>query len=374
MKCEALFGDETISTTWVGILPRQSQKHQGEGTTMKMTHETINQLESLRSSAGNEGRTDFRTSTAVARQPRHLMIVILLACLLGVGGVCWLQERSLAADTKVLLEKESLYHYVRVIEENGIRRLQFRRSGLDFEESAINIHDPLDFPLHYYRLMMAAFLHCPQPRSILFVGLGGGTLPRAIHHYFPEATIDAIELDPVVADAAKTFFGFQETSQVKVYVRDARVQMKQFAREKRRYDIIFLDAYRGGYIPYHLTTQEFMELTRSLLTENGIVVSNLQPGFASYHYQRRTLARVFEGEWSYGRYGNVIVVSSVKPNSQTKEQLLEVAEQLQEEKKFQFYLPEIAKMGTPGGDYVRTGPILTDDYAPTDVLRGIPQD
>lgn len=323
---------------------------------------------------------EMRSQTAptsgavISRVQLRLTVLILFVCLQGLVGLWWLQERSLAADTKVLMEKESLYHYVRVIEEDGIRRLQFRRSGLDFEESAINIHDPLDFPLHYYRLMMAGFLHCPQPKSILFVGLGGGTLPRAIHHYFPEATIDAIELDPVVADAAKTFFGFQETPQVKVYVRDARVQMKQFAKEKRKYDIIFLDAYRGGYIPYHLTTQEFMELTRSLLTENGIVVSNLQPGFASYHYQRRTIARVFAGEWSYGQYGNVIVVSYVKPNSQTREQLIELAERLQTEKKFQFYLPEIAKMGKPGGDYIRTGPILTDDYAPTDVLRGIPQD
>jgi len=309
--------------------------------------------------------------------PKRWVSLIVLVFL----GVFWgtlvgweAHEQVLAADTKVLLEKESLYHYVRVIEDNGVRRLQFRRSGLDFEESAINVRDPLDFPLHYYKLMMAAFLHCPEPKSILFVGLGGGTLPRAIHHYFPEATIDAVELDPVVADAAKTFFGFQESPQVKIYVRDARVQMRQLAKEKKKYDIIFLDAYRGGYIPYHLTTQEFMELTKSLLSDDGIVVSNLQPGFASYHYQRRTIGRVFASEWSYGRYGNVIVVAYAKANSATKEQLLQTAERLQAVKKFQFYLPEIAQMGTPGGDYVRQGPILTDDYAPTDVLRSLPQE
>ncbi|MGQ9505511.1 MAG: spermidine synthase [Thermogutta sp.] len=341
---------------------------------MKATKIGRNWSQSMRLGFGNQDQSPGLTRAATIRPRVPVMVSVLLVCVPGLVLAWWLQGQSFAADVKVLLEKESLYHYVRVIEEDGIRRLQFRRSGLDFEESAINIHDPLDFPLHYYKLMMAAFLHCPQPKSILFVGLGGGTLPQAIHHYFPEATLDAIELDPVVADAAKEFFGFRETPQVKIYVRDARVQMRQFAREKRKYDIIFLDAFRGGYIPYHLTTQEFMELTRSLLTKDGIVVSNLQPGFASYHYQRRTIARVFAEEWSYGRYGNVIVVSSVKPKAQTKEQLIELAERLQAEKKFQFYLPEIARMGTPGGDYVRSGPILTDDYAPTDVLRGIPQD
>lgn len=275
--------------------------------------------------------------------------------------------------SKVLFEKESLYHYVRVVEENGLRRLQFRRSGIDFEESAINLRNPLDFPLHYYKLMMAGFLHCPAPERILFVGLGGGTLIRAIRHYYPQAQIDVIELDPVVVEAARKFFGFVEDERMTVYIRDARVQMRTLARQKARYDMIFLDAYRGGYIPYHLTTLEFMELVRSLLTDHGVVVSNLQPGFASYHYQRRTIARVFPHEWSYGRYGNVIVVASLKELPKDSGPILAVAEKLQQEKKFSFYLPEIAQIGTPGGDYSRQGAILTDDYAPTDVLRSIPE-
>jgi len=348
-------------------------KDEQRDTDMKTMNHSLNWTGIWELAFGNRSIVpDF--SVGIAKRWIRLIVLAFLGVFCGTVAVWEVQERVLAADTKVLLEKESLYHYVRVVEENGIRRLQFRRSGLDFEESAINVHDPLDFPLHYYKLMMAAFLHCPEPKSVLFVGLGGGTLPRAIHHYFPEATIDAVELDPVVADAARTFFGFQETSQVKVYVRDARVQMRQFAKEKKKYDIIFLDAYRGGYIPYHLTTQEFMELTKSLLNDDGIVVSNLQPGFASYHYQRRTIGWVFASEWSYGRYGNVIVVAYAKANSVTKEQLLKVAERLQTTKKFQFYLPEIAEMGTLGGDYVRQGPILTDDYAPTDVLRSLPQE
>lgn len=292
-------------------------------------------------------------------------------------GVIFVSSGWLAAAqdlSRVLFEKESLYHYIRVVEENGIRRLQFRRSGIDFEESAINVRNPLDFPLQYYKLMMAGFLHCPAPRRILFVGLGGGTLVRAIRHYYPETQIDVVELDPVVVEAAKAYFGFAEDARMKVYIRDARVQMRALAKQGLRYDMIFLDAYRGGYIPYHLTTREFMELVRSLLQENGVVVSNLQPGFASYHYQRRTIAQVFPHEWSYGRFGNVIVVASLKPTATARDELFQTAEKLQQEKKFSFFLPEIARLATQGGDYVAKGPILTDDYAPTDVLRSIPQE
>ena len=319
-------------------------------------------------------KRDFRTQFIRVRARLSVTSLGLIVAALGL----WLsvpQQRVPAQElSRVLFEKESLYHYVRVVEEGNIRRLQFRRSGVDFEESAINIRNPLDFPLHYYKLMMAGFIHCPNPQRILFVGLGGGTLVRAIRHYYPNVQIDVIELDPVVVEVARAYFGFQEDSRMKVYIRDARVQMNRLAGQGARYDMIFLDAFRGGYIPYHLTTQEFMELVARLLEANGVVVSNLQPGFASYHYQRRTIARVFPSEWAYGRYGNVIVVASRKPQNISREELIKRAEQLQAEKKFSFFLPEVAQLATSGGDYIRQGPILTDDYAPTDVLRSIPQD
>ncbi|OHB77488.1 MAG: hypothetical protein A2W31_12155 [Planctomycetes bacterium RBG_16_64_10] len=278
------------------------------------------------------------------------------------------------AATGVLFEQESLYHYLRVTEHGSVRRLQFRRSGDEFEESAINVANPLQFEMSYYPLMLAAFAHQPAPRSILFIGLGGGTLPRAIRHYFPQAQIDTVELDPAVAAVAKDYFGFQEDPRMKVYIRDGRVQVRRFVRAQKRYDIIFLDAFRGGYIPYHLTTKEFAESLVELLPPNGIVVNNLRPGFESYHYPRRTLAAVFPNQWSYGSVGNVIVVSDRQAKPPDQATLLATARQLQQEKRFTVDLPAIVANGSMQNDYQRAGPILTDDYAPTDVLRDIPRD
>ena len=43
----------------------------------------------------------------------------------------------------------------------------------------------------------------------------------------------------------------------------------------RKYDLVFLDAFKGGSVPYHLKTVEFYrEIARSL-TEEGILVTNL---------------------------------------------------------------------------------------------------
>ena len=275
---------------------------------------------------------------------------------------------------KVLLEKESLYHYIRVTESGGVRYMQFRRSGGEYEESAINLAHPLSFEMGYYSLMMTAFAHHPSPKSVLFIGLGGGTLSMAIAHYYPDAQIDNVELDPDVAAAAKEFFGLREGPRMKVYIRDGRVQVRRFVREEKKYDIIFLDAFRGGYIPYHLTTKEFIESIRTLLSPGGIVVNNLRPGFESYHYHRRTLASVFSQQWSYGGGGNVIVISAMGQTPPAKDSLLATAERIQKEKQLTVDLPAMIREGGMRDDYERDGPILTDDYAPTDVLRSIPRD
>lgn len=283
-------------------------------------------------------------------------------------------ENGYGDGYKVLLETESLYHYIRVTQSGGVRYLQFRRSGGEYEESAINTAEPLEFEMYYYGLMMAGFAHQPDPKSVLFIGLGGGTLPLAIHHYFPKATIDCVELDGEVVSAAKRFFGFKEDDRMKSYVRDGRVQVRRFLGEGKKYDVIFLDAFRGGYIPYHLTTKEFIEDVRKLLNPGGVVVSNLRPGFESYHYHRRTFAAVFPNQWSYGSGGNVIVVCDMRKNPPSEGALLSTAERLQKQKQFTFDLPAIVREGGRRNDYEREGPILTDDYAPTDRLRSIPRD
>jgi len=284
------------------------------------------------------------------------------------------QDGYCGYEYKVLLEKESLYHYIRVIEEDGIRRLQFRRSGAEYEESAINIRQPLKFEMYYYSLMLAGFAHKPDPERILFIGLGGGTISMAIHHYFPKVHIDNVELDPDVVEVAKKYFGFKEDDRMKVYVRDGRVQVRRLLRDKAKYDIIFADAFRGGYIPYHLTTKEFMESLKALLTSDGIVVSNLRPGFESYDYHRRTFNAVFRNQYSYGSGSNVIVIVDAQEKPLTQKDLEASAQRLQKEKQFTVDLPAIIQERRMQNDYVREGPILTDDYAPTDILRSIPSD
>ncbi|XP_077250290.1 S-adenosyl-L-methionine-dependent methyltransferases superfamily protein isoform X2 [Tasmannia lanceolata] len=59
------------------------------------------------------------------------------------------------------------------------------------------------------------------------IGLGAGLLPMFIHGCMPFLDIEVVELDPIVLDLAKDYFGFVEDNQLKVHIADGI----QFVRE-----------------------------------------------------------------------------------------------------------------------------------------------
>lgn len=294
---------------------------------------------------------------------KRVCLVVALAVLLGVKE---------EADPETLYEGQSLYHYLRVDESGTVRTLLFRRRGSDYDESMVDIAEPLQLMMYYSRLMFAGLLFSPEPKNVLVVGLGGGTLSRVMAHYFPEAKVDSVELDPDVVKMAKKYFLFKEGPNVKVFVRDGRVHIKSLVRQKAKYNIIMLDAFRGGYIPYHLTTREFLEECRSILSPGGVVVSNLRPGFLLYEYQRRTFAKVFPSHFAFGGGSNKILVSIAKEVKLSKEELHGRAQKLQERHKFSFDMKSVVEEYDPEIDYSTEGEILVDGHAPANILRSQP--
>lgn len=70
----------------------------------------------------------------------------------------------------------------------------------------------------------------------------------------------------------------------------------------------------------------------------------------------------------------MIVIVDNTPQPPSRDAVLATAKRLQEEKKLTTDLPAIIEEGGMRDDYEKRGAILTDDYAPTDVLRSMPRD
>ena len=132
--------------------------------------------------------------------------------------------------------------------------------------------DPDHISCEYAQVMPVALTLVKEPKRVLIVGLGGGTIPGLLRKHYPQMTIDVVDIDPDVVDVAKKFFGFHEDAAMHAYVEDGR---RFIEKCKQPYDIIFLDAFGPDNIPYDLATKEFLVAVRRAVGPKGVVASNV---------------------------------------------------------------------------------------------------
>jgi spermidine synthase len=104
------------------------------------------------------------------------------------------------------------------------------------------------------------------------LGTAAGTTARAYQHYFPQTTVDAVEIDGELLDIGRRWFGLRPGPRLRLHTQDARPFLRS---TDERYDAIFVDAYRQPYIPFYLTTKEFFALVRDRLNPGGVVAINI---------------------------------------------------------------------------------------------------
>jgi spermidine synthase len=250
-----------------------------------------------------------------------------------------------SAQEKVLYQKQSPYSLVVVTEdEQGMRTLRFGTGGV--RQSVAKVGDPDHLELPYAPVMLSGLALCPEPKRILVVGLGGGSIPSFLHKHYPKTRIDAVEIDPVVVDVARQFFGLNEGETLKAYVQDGR----QFIEERpNTYDIIFLDAFGSESIPYHLATREFLEAVRRAITAQGVVLADVWgPGSNRlYPSMVRTYQEVFDELYVLEVQGsaNRILIALPQKLRLSREELARRAGTISKEKQSRFDMAELVTYG-----------------------------
>ena len=261
---------------------------------------------------------------------------------------------------------ETEYNDIFVTKRGAQLTMSFQLKGWDYTESVINLADPDDLPLRYTQMMTIATIYPEALNKVLMLGLGGGSISTYLGRFMPETPITTIEIDPGVITAAKTYFGVLETPRMRYRDADARVFLNRNAAE--RYDLILVDAYRGGYVPVHLLTREFYLLLKQRLSPGGAVAFNVHDGSKLYASTVRTLADVFPTLDLYATgLGEVIAIATASP-APGKETLERRAAALQERYGFRFPLPpmlqrRLDKLPPQAAD----ADLITDDFAPADI-------
>ncbi|MBI5103577.1 MAG: fused MFS/spermidine synthase [Solirubrobacterales bacterium] len=189
---------------------------------------------------------------------------IALLLLLPVGTI------KAASDGRVLWEAETEYQYARVVEDpTGERTLELNEG-----EAIHSLYRPGRWLTDNYwdEPLVLPFAARPEPpRSMAILGNAAGTVARAYGHFFPRTRVDAVEIDGELTDVGRRLFDLHGPN-LHTHAADARPWLRA---TDRRFDVIYVDAYRQPYIPFYLATKEFFELARDRLEPGGIVLINV---------------------------------------------------------------------------------------------------
>jgi spermidine synthase len=272
------------------------------------------------------------------------------------------------AQQQLIHSERSLYRDVFVYEDGAERCMCFTQKCRIGRQTCMNTQAPDRFVMNYTQMMMSALFVNPSPRSILIVGLGGGTLPRALARVLPDAKIDVVEIDPAVVRVAQRFFAFAPDSRTTVIEADGRVFVKRAIREQRQYDLVMLDAFDHEYIPEHLLTREFLEEVESLLSPQGVLAANTFSSSRLYDHESTTYASVFGPFYNLKRDNRVVLATKGKlPELPAIEANAARFEKPYED--FAIDVPRLVRMFSVKRDWNAQARVLTDQYSPANLLN-----
>jgi spermidine synthase len=273
--------------------------------------------------------------------------------------------------TETIYKVNSLYQFIMVDEDpmEGQRYILVNTKK-DNPQGGIYIDDPDRLLFEYTRLAFTSLVFLDsEPEEVLFVGLGAGVMPRYFNRYYPDATVDAVEIDPEMFNIAKKYFYFQEKPNMKVHILDGRMYVK---RTKKKYDMIFLDAYRGEQIPFHLTTVEFLRELKGKLKEGGVIVSNiLSESNNKYFWSMvKTYKEEFKSLYLFkGKdEGNFIFIAMPGDVHMENEAFLTKAMKIQSSNGMTVDLKKLP-WSYSFKKYEKDSKVLTDDFAPVNLYK-----
>ncbi|MBA2545166.1 MAG: fused MFS/spermidine synthase [Deltaproteobacteria bacterium] len=249
-----------------------------------------------------------------------MIAVIALSSCSGDAGIPWADADAAPPDRHgvgpVERDVQGLSH-IRVRRRGTVRTLLFvDKAGVEMRQSQVDLAHPARLQYPYTRTMFASYLLVPQPKRVLIVGLGGGSMVHFLRKYDPAVAIDVVELDPAVIDVATDLFAVKPDDHLAIHEADGLAFLRD---TKIRYDVIYLDAFLAVAkditddtgTPRHLKAARFLELVRSRLAPDGAAVFNLHhhPDLqADLDAIRKAFPQLYT--FRVSRDGNLIAVGS----------------------------------------------------------------
>ncbi|GAB3271423.1 spermidine synthase [Arthrobacter pigmenti] len=192
------------------------------------------------------------------------------------------------------------------------------------QSSHVDLTDPLRLDFEYMRWMAALIeSHWNTEAKLRALHLGGGacSMARYLAAAYANARQVVVEIDGRLAELVRAWFNIPRAPLVKIRVGEAREVLESLTDESR--NLIIRDVFAGPYTPDELTTAEFTEHAKRVLTTGGIYMVNCgdAPNLTRAKQEMATIGSIFPHTVIVAdppmlkgrRYGNVIIAGSDVP-------------------------------------------------------------
>jgi spermidine synthase len=177
---------------------------------------------------------------------------------------------------------------IAVSDARGVRSLHV---GGEAIQSSMKIGEPFALALDYTRCMMGFLLFHPEPREVLMIGLGGGSLAKFFFKQFRKTAVRVIEVDERIVATARSHFALPpDDGRLRVEVADGAE-----ALSPECCDVLIVDAYHDeAHVP-KLASAEFYDAAYLALQDKGAMVVNFMDDDPLFDQYLQRLETAFGG-------------------------------------------------------------------------------
>ncbi|MFF0743091.1 spermidine synthase [Streptomyces sp. NPDC004111] len=191
-------------------------------------------------------------------------------------------------------------------------------------QSHVDLLDPARLDFAYQRRLghvIDLIAPAKQPLKVLHLGGGAFTMARYVAATRPRSTQQVVEIDVPLAQLVRKHLPLDPGARIRVRGTDAREGLGKLPDGWA--DLVVADVFSGARTPAHLTSTEFLDDVRRVLTPGGHYAANLADGppLAHLRGQIATAAAVFP-ELALAadpavlrgkRFGNAVLLGSAQP-------------------------------------------------------------
>lgn len=208
-------------------------------------------------------------------------------------------------------------HYYVVERTYDDRPSRLLLSGRAAPQSGLALDDGPELLFDYNQRLLEVAMSL-DPASVLVIGGGAFTLPKALIERFSDMRVDVVEIDTLLPELARTHFALPNDPRLTIVNRDGREYINN---HDGHYDLIIVDAFSEYDIPHSLISSQAAAQYARLLTPGGTLVFNI----ISTYYGRPSLAHQMLATFDHHFVSTELYPADPRDDKRTEQNLLFIA-------------------------------------------------